>query len=75
MTKLAAAVLKPSMMRLKDRLDPDTYGGAPLLGVDGVCIIGHGSFGSGRRRERDQGRGPGGRGDLTGRIARAVAAN
>ena len=27
----------------KDRLDPDTYGGAPLLGVDGVCIIGHGS--------------------------------
>jgi glycerol-3-phosphate acyltransferase PlsX len=24
-------------------MDPDVYGGAPLLGVDGVCIIGHGS--------------------------------
>ena len=28
--------------------DPDTYGGAVLLGVDGVCIISHGS--SARRR-------------------------
>jgi glycerol-3-phosphate acyltransferase PlsX len=25
------------------RLDPSEYGGAPLLGVRGVCIIGHGS--------------------------------
>ncbi|MEG0503965.1 MAG: phosphate--acyl-ACP acyltransferase, partial [Raoultibacter sp.] len=22
---------------------PDTYGGAPLLGVKGACIVGHGS--------------------------------
>ena len=41
--KAAASVLKPSLQKLKDRLDPDTYGGAPLLGVDGVCIIAHGS--------------------------------
>ena len=27
-------------------LDPDTYGGAMLLGVDGVCIISHGSSGA-----------------------------
>ena len=27
-------------------LSPDTYGGAVLLGVDGVCIISHGSSGS-----------------------------
>jgi glycerol-3-phosphate acyltransferase PlsX len=40
---LAAAVLRPGMRELKHRLDPDAYGGAPLLGVDGVCIIGHGS--------------------------------
>lgn len=40
---MAAAVLKPSLDRLKERLDPDAYGGAPLLGVDGICIIGHGS--------------------------------
>ncbi|MCL4554110.1 MAG: phosphate acyltransferase PlsX [Actinobacteria bacterium] len=42
-TKAAAVVLKPSLMRLKEKMSPDTYGGAPLLGVNGVCIIGHGS--------------------------------
>lgn len=42
----AAIVLKPRLMQLKRRLNPDTYGGAPLLGVKGVCIIGHGSSGS-----------------------------
>ncbi|MCL2504186.1 MAG: phosphate acyltransferase PlsX [Coriobacteriia bacterium] len=41
--KAAAAVLKPSLMRLKSDLDPDQYGGAPLLGVNGVAIIAHGS--------------------------------
>lgn len=45
-TKLASLALKSSMNELKERLDPDTYGGAPLLGVNGVCIIGHGSSGS-----------------------------
>jgi len=44
--KVAAAVLKSSLTRLKERLDPDVYGGAPLLGVNGVCIIGHGSSGA-----------------------------
>ena len=27
----------------KKRLDYSEYGGAPLLGVRGVCIVGHGS--------------------------------
>jgi glycerol-3-phosphate acyltransferase PlsX len=44
-SKAAAAVLKPSLAALKERLDPEAVGGAPLLGVDGVCIIGHGSSG------------------------------
>jgi glycerol-3-phosphate acyltransferase PlsX len=26
-------------------MDPDVYGGAPLLGVDGAVLIGHGSSG------------------------------
>ena len=30
-------------MPLYETLSPDTYGGAILLGVDGVCIIAHGS--------------------------------
>ncbi len=41
--KAAAAVVAPALRELKERLDPDVYGGAPLLGVRGVCIIGHGS--------------------------------
>lgn len=44
-TRLAALTLKPGLTALKDKLDPDTYGGAPLLGVNGVSIIGHGSSG------------------------------
>jgi glycerol-3-phosphate acyltransferase PlsX len=39
----AAAALLNALMPLALELDPDTYGGAMLLGVDGVCIIGHGS--------------------------------
>jgi glycerol-3-phosphate acyltransferase PlsX len=41
--KRAAEVLMPHLLPLYAQLDPDTYGGAMLLGVDGVCIISHGS--------------------------------
>ena len=33
----------PELEPLVVALDPETYGGAMLLGVDGVCIISHGS--------------------------------
>jgi glycerol-3-phosphate acyltransferase PlsX len=33
----------PALLPLYDSLDPDSTGGAILLGVDGVCIISHGS--------------------------------
>jgi glycerol-3-phosphate acyltransferase PlsX len=33
----------PALLPLYESLSPDTYGGAILLGVDGVCIIAHGS--------------------------------
>ena len=42
-TKAASEVLMPALLPLAGELDPDTYGGAVLLGVDGVCIISHGS--------------------------------
>jgi glycerol-3-phosphate acyltransferase PlsX len=42
-TRAAAEVLLPAMAPLYARLDPDSVGGAALLGVDGVCIISHGS--------------------------------
>ena len=30
-------------LSLKKKTSQKTYGGAPLLGVNGICIIGHGS--------------------------------
>ena len=41
--KDAAKELLPALMPLYDTFDPDSVGGAILLGVDGVCIISHGS--------------------------------
>lgn len=41
-TKAAAAVLKGHLKAMQKRLDYAAYGGAPLLGVNGVCLIGHG---------------------------------
>lgn len=34
---------KPVFRAIKDRMDPSYYGGAPLLGVNGVFIVGHGA--------------------------------
>lgn len=42
-TKLGALTMKRPLGELKGRLSADTYGGAPLLGVKGACIVGHGS--------------------------------
>jgi glycerol-3-phosphate acyltransferase PlsX len=39
----AAGRLMPSLLPLYASLDPENTGGAMLLGVDGVCIISHGS--------------------------------
>jgi glycerol-3-phosphate acyltransferase PlsX len=41
--KEAAKVVLPTLAPLAEEFDPDTHGGAILLGVDGVCIISHGS--------------------------------
>jgi phosphate acyltransferase len=41
--KLGTAILKPNLQRLKRRIDAAEHGGGLLLGVEGVCIISHGS--------------------------------
>jgi phosphate acyltransferase len=40
--KLLAAGLRPAFRRVRAKLDYAEYGGAPLLGVQGVAIIAHG---------------------------------
>ncbi len=42
----AAKAVMPALAPLAEELDPDTYGGALLLGVNGVCVISHGSSGA-----------------------------
>jgi len=41
-SKVGAMLAKPAFDQVKRRLDYREYGGAPLLGVDGVVIVGHG---------------------------------
>jgi phosphate acyltransferase len=40
---VGALLSRKAFNAFRRRLDPSEYGGAPLLGVRGVCIIGHGS--------------------------------
>jgi glycerol-3-phosphate acyltransferase PlsX len=42
-TKKASEVLLPHLAPLAAEFDPDNTGGAVLLGVDGICVISHGS--------------------------------
>ena len=42
-SQVGAMLSKKAFKAFKDRLDYSEYGGAPLLGVRGVCIVGHGS--------------------------------
>lgn len=41
--KLGAALVMPGLNRLKDMMDYKQYGGAPLLGVNGLSLVCHGS--------------------------------
>ncbi|HET7044012.1 MAG TPA: phosphate acyltransferase PlsX [Gaiellaceae bacterium] len=41
--KLGALLIRPGAHRLRTRLDPDTYGGAYLLGLRGLAVIAHGN--------------------------------
>ena len=42
MTMLGGLLTRSAFKRVRRRLDPEEVGGAPLLGVNGVVIIGHG---------------------------------
>ena len=43
--KLGGLLIRPSARRLRTRFDPDTYGGAYLLGLRGLAVIAHGDSG------------------------------
>jgi len=39
---IGGSLAKPSLVKIKTMLNPDEYGAAPLLGVNGLVLIGHG---------------------------------
>jgi glycerol-3-phosphate acyltransferase PlsX len=41
--KLGGLLIRPATRALRDRLDPETYGGGYLLGLRGLVVIAHGS--------------------------------
>jgi phosphate acyltransferase len=41
--KVGGLLIRPAARRLRHRLDPDTYGGAYLLGLRGLVVIAHGN--------------------------------
>jgi glycerol-3-phosphate acyltransferase PlsX len=41
--KIGGLLLMPALRGLRDRIDPETYGGAYLLGVRGISVIAHGN--------------------------------
>lgn len=43
LAKIGALLARPALRRVHQRGSYESYGGSPLLGVDGITIIGHGS--------------------------------
>jgi glycerol-3-phosphate acyltransferase PlsX len=43
MRKLGSFLARESFRTIKDKTNYEEYGGSPLLGVNGICIIAHGS--------------------------------
>jgi phosphate acyltransferase len=42
-SRLAASILRPRLMGVRDTVDPENYGGSFLLGIRGSVVIGHGN--------------------------------
>ena len=45
-SKLGAMTLRPTLRKIKNEMDSTEYGGAPLLGVNGIGIVSHGASGA-----------------------------
>ncbi len=41
--RIGGLLIRPAARRVRERLDPETYGGAYLLGLRGLVVIAHGS--------------------------------
>lgn len=71
--KEAAKVIAPALLEAAGELDPEATGGAALLGLNGICIISHGSSGPRAIVNAIRVAAESYEGDLVGCQARAVA--
>ena len=67
-TRLGAALARPAFRRFARRVDASEFGGAPLLGVNGLCLVGPRPVVGAGRAQRHRARQP-----LRGRVAGAAA--
>ena len=71
--KLGAALLLPRLRGLRKRYDYETYGGAPLLGLRGNCIVSHGRVSRNGIKHAIRAAVEEARADVVGKIAALVA--
>ncbi len=71
--KLGAALLLPRLRGLRKRYDYETYGGAPLLGLRGNCIVSHGRISRNGIKHAIRAAIEEARADVVGKIAALVA--
>ncbi|MBD5655839.1 MAG: phosphate acyltransferase PlsX [Candidatus Eremiobacteraeota bacterium] len=74
LTKLGALLVRPALRRVRDKLSYDNYGGAPLLGLRGNCIVAHGRANRVAVRSAIRAAGAEVREDVVGRIGELVVA-
>jgi len=73
LTKLGALLVRPALRRVREKLSYDNYGGAPLLGLRGNCIVAHGRANRFAVRSAIRAAGAEVRGDVVGRIGELLA--
>jgi len=72
LVKLGALLVRPALARVRRKLDYETYGGAPLLGLRGNCIVAHGRANREAIRSAVRAAVAEAREDVVGRIGRLV---
>jgi glycerol-3-phosphate acyltransferase PlsX len=73
--KIAGKLAMPSFVDLRKKVDPEEYGGAYLLGVRGMSVIGHGNSGVRGMTNGIRTAARGVAGDVTGHIEAGLVAN
>jgi glycerol-3-phosphate acyltransferase PlsX len=72
--RIGGLLVRPSIRRMRHRLDPEGVGGAILLGVQGLAVIGHGSASPTAVVNAIHTAARGAREDVVGRLAAELAA-